>query len=629
MATVSKWTPFGVALTLTANVTGVTRTSATSYQVNIEVYWKAYYSGAQTNYGMTASSGGKSVNLNTFGTKASKGEGEIKNATYSISGNGAATKTITVTFKNYNSDYDKSATKTINLSVSVPAWTSYKVTYNANGGTGAPSTQTKWKDQDLPLSSDKPTRTGYTFKGWATSSTATTASYQPGATYKTNAALNLHAVWEAITYTITYNANDGTGSKFTEKKTHDKSYTISSNKFTRTNYTFKGWATSSGATTATYQAGSSYTANDTLNLYAVWELDYVKPRITGLTAKRGTYSSSTFTANEHGTYIQFTCAYSCDRDITGITVKVVKDSDNSTAHSESLTVSSPTTHSSTLTKTITSKTFGTENTYELQVTVTDKNGSSTATYTITGSAFTIDLKSGGKGIAFGKPAEVDNLCDIGFKTRLSGGLLYPILEPCDLDTLLTPNTYAGRNTSSYTYTCSSSSFPITSGTFMLEVFGAGPSTQVYQRLTLCDKTNPAVYERWYYSGVWSEWTGGWVTLQPSQYFDLYNTSDNSVIRCRKDGRVVEVRGVVTPKARISGGDDQWGICTLPAAYRPKTSVYTICQGSGACVWMLQVSSSGSVIFARYRNPNGNTISGGTYEHADPGAWLPFHATFLV
>lgn len=72
----------------------------------------------------------------------------------------------------------------------------YAVTYNANGGSGAPASQTKTYGTALTLSSTTPTRSGYAFLGWGTSASATTASYQPGASYTSNAALNLYAVWQ-------------------------------------------------------------------------------------------------------------------------------------------------------------------------------------------------------------------------------------------------------------------------------------------------------------------------------------------------------------------------------------------------------------------------------------------------
>ncbi len=51
----------------------------------------------------------------------------------------------------------------------------YTVSFNANGGTGAPSAQKKNHDQSLVLSSTVPQRSGYRFLGWAESASASTA----------------------------------------------------------------------------------------------------------------------------------------------------------------------------------------------------------------------------------------------------------------------------------------------------------------------------------------------------------------------------------------------------------------------------------------------------------------------
>lgn len=209
MATVSQWTPFGVALNITATNGGVTRKSATQYTVKINASWETYWDDTKTDYGMRASSGSGSVALNTSGNKASSGSGSFT-GTYSISGNGSATKTITVTFENFNTDHGDSATKNVTFDVTVPAWTSYTVSYNANGGSGAPSSQTKWKDQTLTLSSTKPTRTGYTFKGWALSKSDAdngTWYYQAGGTCGKNENLTLYATWEENKLTVNYYSN--------------------------------------------------------------------------------------------------------------------------------------------------------------------------------------------------------------------------------------------------------------------------------------------------------------------------------------------------------------------------------------------------------------------------------------
>ena len=151
----------------------------------------------------------------------------------------------------------------------------YTVSYDANGGSGAPAAQTKTKDVALTLSSTKPTRTGYKFLGWAASKTATSAQYQPGGSYTANAAVTLYAVWKTNDYTVSYDANGGTGAPAAQTKTHGTALTLSSTKPTRTGYTFLGWAASKTATSAQYQPGGSYTANAAVTLYAVWkENDY-------------------------------------------------------------------------------------------------------------------------------------------------------------------------------------------------------------------------------------------------------------------------------------------------------------------------------------------------------------------
>lgn len=113
----------------------------------------------------------------TFGGWTLSGGGSISNGVYTFGGsNGTLT-----------------AKWTINT------WT---VSYNANGGTGAPNSQTKTYGQTLTLSSTVPIRTGYSFLGWSTSSTATTATYQPGGSYTANAAAVLYAVWRVVSYTL-------------------------------------------------------------------------------------------------------------------------------------------------------------------------------------------------------------------------------------------------------------------------------------------------------------------------------------------------------------------------------------------------------------------------------------------
>ena len=227
----------------------------------------------------------------------------------------------------------------------------YEVSYNANGGSGAPSAQEKIHNTALTLSTTKPKRdsantgsytitldanggscskalvsaartTNYSFKRWqATDGTF----YLPGETYTDNAPTTMSAQWSSSTTTasvnlpsasksngsasrtVTLNANGGScrptslTSTATITYTHTGWYTAPSGgtkrdsnykpsksetlyaQFssstglysavtlptpTRDNHAFKGWATTSSATTG---VTGSYTPAGNVTLYAVWE----------------------------------------------------------------------------------------------------------------------------------------------------------------------------------------------------------------------------------------------------------------------------------------------------------------------------------------------------------------------
>ena len=147
----------------------------------------------------------------------------------------------------------------------------YAIAYNANGGSGAPANQVKSHFTPLKLSTQKPRRTGYTFLGWSTSSTATTATYSPGDTYTNNGRVTLYAVWASKTYTISYDANGGGGAPCSQRKTHDIKILIPTVEPVRNGYTFLGWGVSRTSTSPTYQPGEWYYSNISRTLYAVWQ----------------------------------------------------------------------------------------------------------------------------------------------------------------------------------------------------------------------------------------------------------------------------------------------------------------------------------------------------------------------
>ena len=135
----------------------------------------------------TASTGASSTTAGILRYEYSNG-----GTTYQTSNTFKVSKAGTYTI--YMKAIDKAGNQTIvNKQVTV---SSYTVTYNANGGSGAPAGQTAISGINLTLSSTVPTRSGYTFLGWSTSSTATTATYAKGATYTANKSVTLYAVWK-------------------------------------------------------------------------------------------------------------------------------------------------------------------------------------------------------------------------------------------------------------------------------------------------------------------------------------------------------------------------------------------------------------------------------------------------
>lgn len=165
---------------------------------------------------------------------------------------------------------------TTTVTVPAVARPTYTVSYNANGGSGAPSNQTKQHNITLTLSSTKPTRGGYEFAGWGTSATDNNVKYAAGGQYTGNASITLYAIWtNAAKLTINYNANGGSGAPVSQTHLINTTSKISGTKPTRNNYVFLGWSTSSSATKATYIADGQYTNNSftngaTVTLYAVW-----------------------------------------------------------------------------------------------------------------------------------------------------------------------------------------------------------------------------------------------------------------------------------------------------------------------------------------------------------------------
>ena len=164
----------------------------------------------------------------------------------------------------------------------------YTLTYNGNGGSGtAPSASNNIVyTNNVTIATNTFSRTGYTFGGWTNSLLSTVWWGGETVTGETlglrstvdGSAVVLRAKWTANTYTVTFNANGGSGSMANQSFTYGEAQNLSANTFTRTGYAFAGWATCSDGDRqyTDCQSVSNLTAtnNDTVTLYAKWSLVY-------------------------------------------------------------------------------------------------------------------------------------------------------------------------------------------------------------------------------------------------------------------------------------------------------------------------------------------------------------------
>lgn len=400
-------------------------------------------------------------------------------------------------------------TMSASTSFSVPKLASYTVSYDANGGTSAPSSQTKWHGTNLTLSSSKPTRTGHAFSKWL--STAQNQYYNPGNLYGHNESTTMKAQWTANTYTVSYDANGGSGAPANQTKTYGVSLTLSSTKPTRTNYNFLGWATSASATTATYAAGESYTDNSAVTLYAVWELAYTKPRITGFSVARCNESG---TKSDSGTYALVKFSWATDNTVYSIKVEW-----SSSAGTGSATISASGT-SGTVSQVVGNGGISADATYTVNLTVADGTGtdrSSTVPTTLSGTAFAIDFLAGGKGAAFGKPAEKANALEIDWPVHFNKNIASDLRDKFNTTIHNGLAAYDGGGddgidpdtTLEELCLTSHSNAPQGSGTFYFvhtAFYSTKSDTAARAQTAYPYNKAGSMYHRYYKSGAWSTWS---------------------------------------------------------------------------------------------------------------------------
>ena len=161
--------------------------------------------------------------------------------------------------------------------INIYVYQRYAITYNGNGNIGGsvPGITSKAHGINATLATNSLTKTGYTANGWNTDSAGTGTHYNNGASYSSNTNVTLYAQWTANTYYVKFNGNGSTsGSMNNQTFTYDVAQNLTANAFSKTGYTFAGWATSASGSVVYADKASvknlTNTNGSTVNLYAKW-----------------------------------------------------------------------------------------------------------------------------------------------------------------------------------------------------------------------------------------------------------------------------------------------------------------------------------------------------------------------
>lgn len=450
------------------------------------------------------------------------GQSSSGNASFSISSGGGswvwghiASHTFRITMPTSGKSLPISFSAGINTGVTpsyidaygsdtLPARTwQWKVSYNANGGTGAPGSQTKTIGVDLKLSTTKPTRIGYTFLGWSTSKTASSASYSPGATYSSNAALTLYAVWKINTWTVKYDANGGTGAPSSQTKTYGQTLKLSTTKPTKKDYNFLGWGTSTESTTIEYEAGANYTNNAAITLYAIWELAYVPPRITDVHIDR---CDSNGVLADDGRYVKIEFKWASDYPFENYTVFYKKhNSDDDWTGIIGDVYSPEPIYSGSVAKKF-DELFA-EFEYDIKLSVTDTNGYSEIIRRLPPMSFIIDILKGGKGIAFGRPATLENTFEVDFDAKFDKPMTDRFGDAVENGLVKSMN--GDPDTTLEHVIITSTNTPISGEKMYVATYFYNEKSTESARMQVAYPYNVdgSHYHRYYAGGTWSKWIG--------------------------------------------------------------------------------------------------------------------------
>ena len=142
----------------------------------------------------------------------------------------------------------------------------HSVTFDANGGSGAMTGQVA--SSSTGLTTNTFTRDGFNFAGWNTAADGSGTGYAAGASYDFTSDETVYAQWTVSTYTVTFDANGGSGAMTGQVAA--SSTGLTTNTFTRDGFNFAGWNTAADGSGTGYAAGASYDFTSDETVYAQW-----------------------------------------------------------------------------------------------------------------------------------------------------------------------------------------------------------------------------------------------------------------------------------------------------------------------------------------------------------------------
>jgi uncharacterized protein (TIGR02145 family) len=184
------------------------------------------------------------------------------------------------TSETYATKWDFTTDKITGTTTLFAKWTqlTYIVTYSSNGAASgtAPAQQTKTCGVALTLATNSGNliKTDVTFSGWNTAADGTGTDYAQGVSYIANAPLALFAKWNTV-YTVTYNANGGTGSVPVDTNKYQNGQVVTvpgAGALNRPDFSFAGWNTQ--ADTLGTNVGVSFPMGSAnVVLFAKWRMN--------------------------------------------------------------------------------------------------------------------------------------------------------------------------------------------------------------------------------------------------------------------------------------------------------------------------------------------------------------------